>query len=175
MIKVTLNNEILKYITEIEKNRYKVSTVNISVSVANKLRKNSKKKSSYASTKIEGLVPDIIFQLAPDCISLGQEHRQPLADQVVRHEEAHFLTDTAVITGFGFLHLFLVFGEFLLVPEGNAVQACEHLVLLVVLPVGAGQGCQLEGLQRLGIGEVRADAIAMNRVIQLRFFSNRPS
>ena len=54
MIKVTLNNEILKYITEIEKNRYKVSTVNISVSVANKLRKNSKKKSTYASTKIEG-------------------------------------------------------------------------------------------------------------------------
>ncbi|MBQ3773414.1 MAG: Fic family protein, partial [Pseudobutyrivibrio sp.] len=37
-----------------EKNRYKVSTVNISLSVANKLRKNSKKKSSYASTKIEG-------------------------------------------------------------------------------------------------------------------------
>ncbi len=54
MIKVTLTNEILKYITEIEKNRYKVSTVNLSRSVANKLRKNSKKKSSYASNKIEG-------------------------------------------------------------------------------------------------------------------------
>ena len=52
MIKVTLNNEILKYIIEIEKNRYKLSTVNISLSVANKLRKHSKKKSSYASTKI---------------------------------------------------------------------------------------------------------------------------
>lgn len=54
MIKVTLTNEILKYITEIEKNRYKVSTVKLSKSVANKLRKNSKKKSSYASNKIEG-------------------------------------------------------------------------------------------------------------------------
>lgn len=54
MIKLTLNNEILKYITEIEKNRYKVSNVKISVSTANRLRKNSKKKSSYASTKIEG-------------------------------------------------------------------------------------------------------------------------
>ena len=54
MIKVTLSNEILKYITEIEKNRYKVSTVKLPVSVVNKLRKNSKKKSSYASTKIEG-------------------------------------------------------------------------------------------------------------------------
>lgn len=54
MIKVTLSNEILKYITEIEKNRYNVSSVKLSPDVANKLRKNSKKRSSYASNKIEG-------------------------------------------------------------------------------------------------------------------------
>ncbi|MBR1931490.1 MAG: Fic family protein [Lachnospiraceae bacterium] len=54
MIKATLTNEILKYITEIEKNRYRVSTVKMSRSVASKLRKNSKMKSSYASNKIEG-------------------------------------------------------------------------------------------------------------------------
>ena len=54
MIKVTLNNEILKYITEIDKNRYKLSAVKLTRTVVNKLRKNSKKKSSYASTKIEG-------------------------------------------------------------------------------------------------------------------------
>ena len=54
MIKAILTNEILKYITEIEKNRYIVSTVKMSRSVANRLRKNSKKKSSYASNKIEG-------------------------------------------------------------------------------------------------------------------------
>ncbi len=54
MIKVILTNDILKYITEIEKNRYKISTVKLPRSVASKLRKNSKKKSSYASNKIEG-------------------------------------------------------------------------------------------------------------------------
>lgn len=54
MIKVRLSNEILKYITAIDKNRYKVSSVHLTKSVANKLRKNSKKKSSYASNKIEG-------------------------------------------------------------------------------------------------------------------------
>ena len=54
MIKVTLTNEILKYITEIEKNRYKVSSVKLPKTVVNKLRKNSKKKSSYASNTIEG-------------------------------------------------------------------------------------------------------------------------
>ena len=54
MIKVNLTNEILKYITGIDKNRYKVSSVKLPGSVASKLRKNSKKKSSYASNKIEG-------------------------------------------------------------------------------------------------------------------------
>lgn len=54
MIKVTLTNEILRYITEIEQNRYKVSSVKLSQTVMNRLRKNSKKKSSYASNKIEG-------------------------------------------------------------------------------------------------------------------------
>lgn len=44
MIKVTLTNEILRYITEIEQNRYKVSSVKLSKTVMNKLRKNSKKK-----------------------------------------------------------------------------------------------------------------------------------
>ena len=54
MIKLTLTNEILNYITEIEQNRYKVSSIKLSQSVMNKLRKNSKKKSTYASNKIEG-------------------------------------------------------------------------------------------------------------------------
>ena len=39
---------------EIDRNRYNVSYVKLSRNVANKLRKNSKKKSSYASNKIEG-------------------------------------------------------------------------------------------------------------------------
>ena len=54
MIKVTLTNEILKHITQIEKNRFQVSSVKLPKTVANKLRKNSKKKSSYASNRIEG-------------------------------------------------------------------------------------------------------------------------
>ena len=54
MIRVNLTNEILRYITEIEQNRYKASSVKLSKTVMNKLRKNSKKKSSYASNKIEG-------------------------------------------------------------------------------------------------------------------------
>lgn len=54
MIKVTLTNEILKRIVAIEQNRCSLDTVSIPVGTANRLRKNSKKKSSYASNKIEG-------------------------------------------------------------------------------------------------------------------------
>lgn len=54
MIKSVITNEMLKYITSIEENRFRVSDVKLPSIVMNKLRKNSKKKSSYASTKIEG-------------------------------------------------------------------------------------------------------------------------
>ena len=53
-MKVILTNEILKYITEIDRNRYQVSSIKMSRTAADRLRKNSKKKSSYASNKIEG-------------------------------------------------------------------------------------------------------------------------
>lgn len=54
MIKVTLTNEILKKISIIDENRFSLSTIDLPPITRNKLRKNSKKKSSYASNKIEG-------------------------------------------------------------------------------------------------------------------------
>ncbi|MCM1223479.1 MAG: Fic family protein [Lachnospiraceae bacterium] len=54
LIKVNLTNDILKRISAIDQNRHSLSTVAIPPTAVNKLRKNSKKKSSYASNKIEG-------------------------------------------------------------------------------------------------------------------------
>lgn len=54
MIKVTLTNEILKKITTIDEYRFSLSTIELPSITKNRLRKNSKKKSSYASNKIEG-------------------------------------------------------------------------------------------------------------------------
>ncbi len=54
MIKVTLTNDILKKISSIDENRFSLSTIELSPMTKNRLRKNSKKKSSYASNKIEG-------------------------------------------------------------------------------------------------------------------------
>ena len=76
MIKVTLSNEILKYICEIEKNRYHVSSIKLSSNVANKLRKNSKKKSSYASNKIEG---NPLTEKQVDEVIEFQFHHHPFA------------------------------------------------------------------------------------------------
>lgn len=54
MIKVKLTNEILKKISAIDENRFSVKTIKLPQITENRLRKNSKKKSSYASNKIEG-------------------------------------------------------------------------------------------------------------------------
>lgn len=54
MIKVSLSNEILKRISAIDENRFSVRNIEFPALTQNRLRKNSKKKSSYASNKIEG-------------------------------------------------------------------------------------------------------------------------
>ncbi len=54
MIKVSLTNDILKKISLIDENRFSLSTIELSPMTKKRLRKNSKKKSSYASNKIEG-------------------------------------------------------------------------------------------------------------------------
>lgn len=54
MIKVALTNEILKRISFIDENRFLLNAVELPAITWNRLRKNSKKKSSYASNKIEG-------------------------------------------------------------------------------------------------------------------------
>lgn len=54
MITVKLTNEILKRIAQIDQNRFALGNIHLPRLTANRLRKNSKKKSSYASNKIEG-------------------------------------------------------------------------------------------------------------------------
>ena len=76
----------------------------------------------------------------------------------VGHEQAHFLADLAVIALTGLLLLLLPCIQLFLIVEGHAVDAGEHLVFLVVLPVCAGLLGDLEGLQRLGVGQVGSDA-----------------
>lgn len=54
MIKVKLDSGILNSILEIEKNKNSLDLVKIPINLSNKFIKNTKKRSSYASNKIEG-------------------------------------------------------------------------------------------------------------------------
>lgn len=54
MIKVTLTNDILKAISAVDENRFLLKNTILPKITENRLRKDSKKKSSYASNKIEG-------------------------------------------------------------------------------------------------------------------------
>lgn len=54
MIKITLTNDILKVISAVDENRFTFRSVDLPPVTKKRLRKNSKKKSSYASNKIEG-------------------------------------------------------------------------------------------------------------------------
>ncbi len=83
MIQVTLTNEILKRISTIEQNKFSVNSVTIPAITANRLRKNSKKKSSYASNKIEG--NPLSEEQANDVIE-GDPHRHFLKpEQEIRN------------------------------------------------------------------------------------------
>lgn len=54
MIKVTLNNEILGLLLAVERNNVQLDGIRLPVVISERMRKNSRKKSSYASLKIEG-------------------------------------------------------------------------------------------------------------------------
>ena len=89
--------------------------------------------------------------------AVGQEEREARR-LVAHHEEVHLATDAAMVALLGLLEHGEMRLELVLGGEGGAVHAGEHLVLGIVLPVGAGDAGELEGLEGLGVGEVRAHA-----------------
>ncbi len=125
MIKAIIDNEILKYITDIERNRYKASSVKLPRNVANKLRKNSKKKSSYASNKIEG-----------NPLSESQ------VDEVIeRDERRHFLKPEQEVRNY-FLAL-----EYLEDCASKRAQLSKELILNVQKYVEKGASKEKIGLR----------------------------
>lgn len=72
MIKVALNNEILNSILSIEKNKEALNQITIPVSLSNRFRKNTKKRSTFASNKIEG--NPLTFEQADKAIEDNRRH-----------------------------------------------------------------------------------------------------
>ena len=102
------------------------------------------------------LVP-IVHEGVADDHAVGEPEREAGA-RLGHHEEVHLLADLAVVAALGLLEHVQVLVELLLGGEGDAVDAGEHLVVLIALPVGARDARELEGLHGLGVADVGADA-----------------
>ena len=114
---------------------------------------------------VDGLVPTLdqlglheSFQDTPDDGPLGHPEDQPPSDQWRDCEQAQLLADLAVIALPGLFELRQMGIEILLVEEGGAVDALEHLAVGLPFPVGAGDGEELERPDLAGMRNVRAAA-----------------
>ncbi len=72
MLKVNIDNEILKYILDIERYKDSLNQINVPLNLSNKFRKNTRKRSSYASNKIEG--NPLSFEQADAVIEAKNRH-----------------------------------------------------------------------------------------------------
>ena len=109
---------------------------------------------------VAGLVVDlapVVEQRVLENHAVREEEREA-GGLVAHHKEIHLGADLAVIALLGLLDHAEVLIELLLGGESDAVDAREHLVVLVVLPIRTGDTGELEGLERLGVAHVGADA-----------------
>src|ERR1017187_5162155 len=107
---------------------------------------------------LQVLIAHPVFELFADDAALGMEEDESGTGEFLDAEEVELLAELAVVALLGLFHLFEVGVEFLGGEEGGAVNALELLVVLVALPVGAGDTEQLEGLDLRGVGDVGAAA-----------------
>ena len=109
---------------------------------------------------VAGLVVDlapVVQQRVLKDHAVGQEEREA-GGLVAHHKEVHFAADLAMVALLGLLQHVHMLVELFLGGKGDAVDAGEHLVVLVALPVGARDAGELKGLQSLGVADVGTDA-----------------
>ena len=109
---------------------------------------------------VAGLVVDlapVVQQRVLKDHAVGQEEREA-GGLVAHHKEVHLAADLAVVALLGLLQHVHMLVELFLGGKGDAVDAGEHLVVLIALPVGARDAGELKGLESLGVADVGADA-----------------
>ena len=123
MINVKLDSGILNSILQIEKSKNSLDLVKIPINLSNKFRKNTKKRSSYASNKIEG-----------NPLTYEQ------ADAAIEAKNRHFLKPEQEIRNY---YLALEFLE-------NKLENKEPLSLKLLLEVQK-QICEGESKEKIGL------------------------
>ncbi len=97
--------------------------------------------------------------------ALREPQRQTLAHALREGEQLEVLAQLAVVALLGLLHHLDILVEHRLFGERDAVDACEHLILLVAAPVGAGHRRELDGLDIPRVGDVGTAAEVRERAV----------
>ena len=95
---------------------------------------------------------------AEDALALGHEQRQALPYALVGHEDAQLSAQLVVVALFRLFDGGEILGQFALFVKAGAVDAREHLVVLVAAPIRAGQRRQLERLDHARRRQMRTCA-----------------
>ena len=120
-----------------------------------------------------------LFELLDHHAAVRQPEGQAGTDLVVEHVDLKIAAQLAVVALLGFFQLMEVVLQLLGIFPGRAVDALEHLILLVAAPVGTGNVHQLEGilLDLLRTLDMRPAAQVRERVVlvdrDLRLFPER--
>src|SRR6185312_6323922 len=99
-----------------------------------------------------------VLELLADNATLRMEENQSRTSQFLNTEQIEFLADLPVIALLRLFELVEVIFNVLLRKEDGAVDALELFILLVALPVRAGNRRQSEGLELRSIRHVRTAA-----------------
>ena len=106
-----------------------------------------------------------------DLVVEGRPAREPegrARGHLGEREQPELAAQLAVVARAGLLEALEVRLEVLLGEECGAVDAREHLAVGVAAPVGAGHARELEGLDPLGAGAVRAAAEVGERAVAIQ-------
>jgi len=106
-----------------------------------------------------------LFEPVPERGAFRQPQGQTLSHALRETEQFEVLAQLAVVAFLGLLHHHEVFVEHRLLGERDAVDARQHLVLLVAAPVGTCHRSQLEGLDVTRVGDVRTPAEVGERTV----------
>ena len=115
---------------------------------------HDKRRGDFHVTRFAMNLAPVLDKRVLQLHALGQEEGEARR-LVAEHVQIHFLADLAMVALFGFFEHLQVFVQLGLGGKSGAVNAGEHLVLGVVLPIRAGNAHELEGFQRLGVAQMR--------------------
>ena len=120
------------------------------------------------------LLKIVALPLADEIVERVEQHRAALGPEdragreLVHHEQVELLAEHAMVALLGFLDAREVRVEILLLEEGGAVNALQHLPLRVAAPIRAGRVRQLEVLEARRVGHVRAATEIDERTVGIR-------